>query len=52
MDYDIHTVVDFTVEETAPVMRSVWTLVYHEEWATPVSYTHLDVYKRQAIRRC
>lgn len=35
MDYDVHTVVDFTVEETAPVMRSVWTLVYHEDWATP-----------------
>ena len=47
MDYDIHTVVDFTVEETAPVMRSVWTLVYHEEWATP-SVRHMN----QRIKNC
>ena len=29
-------------------MRIFWILCHHEECVIPVSYTHLDVYKRQS----
>ena len=31
--------------------NTVWTFPDRGKWATPVSYTHLDVYKRQAYNR-
>ena len=34
----------YTVEEVATIMRASKQYVY-----TPVSYTHLDVYKRQRL---
>ena len=41
---------EFMLQQTpAARVTPVW-LAWIERWPTPVSYTHLDVYKRQRLR--
>ena len=41
-----HAMQQFTAERTASTPDELW-LTEHQPVYTPVSYTHLDVYKRQ-----
>ena len=43
---------DFSFDGDAPLLEMIFPQVLNADAMLPVSYTHLDVYKRQCRRSC